>query len=228
MVKKILGPIFAVIGKIGLIGAIAVAAYLSFSGNCPFVGKGRINLLWFVLIVVACNYIAEFGDKLCDGGYGSGGFLAVKVKFYSVIYFITMKLLRIVFWIVLISFGFMTLGVIMSIFVDITEYFGAEAVGLFFGAWATLGLYVTIVGNVETYNLHHCKRCGASLKGCGYEYEEQERSYSVDSNNNLKRNSKIRFEVDCEACGHENIWYHTMSTNAEAVEKYIRGIVGRK
>ena len=219
MVKRVFGLILAIVGKLGLIGAFLAVAIMSFCGNSPFVEK--INILWFIIALVVAHFLISGGDKMIDNSFVSGGLLAVKRRLYAALHFIMMKLLKFLFWICLVTFCCWFWYEVIAIFN--TELNNSIVTGV----GVTAGLYVVIAASLEDYLEHHCKDCGANLRGSGYQYEEVERSYTVDSNNKGHLNSKVRFEVECAQCGAENIWYKKMSTDPENIDKYIRKIVGR-
>lgn len=218
-VKKILGLILAIAGKLGAIGILVAVATMSFVGDTPFANK--LNILWFILALVACYFLFSIGDKMIDNSFVSGGLLAVKRRLYAALYFIMTKLLKFLLWICVVCSVCWFWYEVIAIFNTELNYSIVTGVGV------TAVLYVAIVVRVEDYLEYHCKHCGANLKGSGYQYEEVERSYRVDSNNKGHLNSKVRFEVECAQCGADNIWYRTMGTNPEAIDNYIRRIVGR-
>ena len=219
MAKRVFGLILAIVGKLGLIGTLLTVAIMSFGGTSPFTDK--INILWFILALVVIHFLISIGDKMVDNSFVSGGFLIVKRRFYAAVRFTTRKLLKILFGISVFCFGCWFWYEIIIIFA--TELSNPIVTGI----GATAMLYVIIAEGPEDYLKCHCKSCGANLKGSGYQYEEVERSHSVDSNNKEHVKSKVRFEVECAQCGADNIWYQTMNTDPENIDKYIRRIVGR-
>lgn len=219
IVKKILGLILAIAGKLGAIGILVVVATMSFVGDTPFANK--LNILWFILALVACYFLFSIGDKIIDNSFVSGGLLAVKRRLYAALYFIMMKLLKFLFWICMVCLG-------CFIWYAIIAFFVAElSIPIVTGIGVSASLYVALGLFLEDYLERHCKHCGASLKGSGYQYEEVERTYNEGKDNKGYFTSNVRFEVECAQCGADNIWYKKMGTHPEAIDKYIRRIVGR-
>ena len=77
------------------------------------------------------------------------------------------------------------------------------------------------------YILHHCKYCGTNLKGGDYSYEESEKTAMLGNDEEVRLNSKIRYEFDCPECGETTVCFKTLRTDGEQIDRYARGIVGK-
>lgn len=224
ILKKIFGPLFSIIGKLGLFGVCAAFAITQLTEKDALLDKGKFlaNLIWCVSGIIIALIFSKIGDKLTDSGYKKGGWLAFKRRAYGVLY------VNILFYPLCIV-GVLGLFSAVSLLLSLLFEFGAGFL-LFAYIFYAVGFPCFLAAlYLEKYVRRHCKSCGASLKGCGYEYAAQDVTRHYDpKNNKTTYTSKVRFEVDCEECGTENIWYATMKTDNEAIEKYIRHIVGRK
>lgn len=222
--KKVLGIVFSIVGNIGtfllVLATLGVIALGVLTASFDMV-------LAIVLIVssIACFIIANIGNKIEDSLQNG-----LKVKF------LIFKLLG---WIP--NLAGMILG-IAGAFVIVAGVVGIFAPSLFevfipiesvenYGL-LTLGVAMLVGGSIwinlyGAYTLHHCKHCGCNLNGGGYEYEEIERRAFVDNSNKVNLSSKIRFEFECPECGESTVFFKTLKTDGEQIDKFARSVIGR-
>lgn len=226
ILKKILGPLFSIIGKLGLFGVFAAFA-ITVSAAEDAQKAGVENLAFAVIGIILAVIFSKIGDKLTDSGYKKGGWLAFKRRAYGVFNFIFSKIG--IFRVLLFAAGVIGLWSGIALIVSIFTKFNVVFYKIVYLSWSIGFPCVFILTYLENYIECHCKNCGANLKGCGYVYEAQDVTRNYDkSKDQVYYTSKVRFEVDCEECGTENIWYRKMKTDNESIEKYIRRIVGLK
>lgn len=84
---------------------------------------------------------------------------------------------------------------------DVEKYEGLDIFKPFIvAAIVALGCFI-VYKIFNGYVIRHCKRCGKSLKGASYSYEETGRSASTNQNGKVSVSSRVRFDYTCPHCG---------------------------
>lgn len=222
--NKVLGRIFSLVGNIGTFLIVLVTLLVIVAG----ILTSSFNMVLACVLIafnIVFTIIAHIGNNIEDSNLEG---LKLKVILF-----------RLLGWIP--NFLGMIIAIV-GVFVAILGGIGASDPEMFMGlipaesvenyGLLVLGIAMLLGGVIwmnlyGVYILHHCKYCGANLKGGDYAYEEIERSAIFGNDDKVRLRSKIRFEFDCPECGETNVIFKTLQTDGEQIDNYARGIVGR-